>query len=562
MTSIGATSGVSTATRSTGTDYTDFDTKTMVEAKLQSRTARISRMTDEAKVNSAKISAYTDLRSKLAALDTAAMALRAAPDSGGKTLEVFRARAAYLTSSAGGDAGTQLSASVKAGTTLGNHTISVNRIAKLNILAASAQSSKSVALGWAGAFTVGVEGGARSKIAITADMSLADVAATINAETIASKVTATVMKVSENSYQLVLTATETGKAISLADVPGSSLLADSSKLGMIDGAGKVNAGAVLQAAQTAEVTVDGVTLTRSSNDIADALDGTTLHLYSVSPAGTSVNLEVSHDLNAVKKAVAAFVDAYNALRDIVIANRATKSDGTANADALLFGDMNLRAIATATQDILSSSAGGVSLAELGIGLDDQNKLKIDDTVLSNALLNHFDSVETVFSYKTTVSSGDLTLLRHPSSGFGFDLNVTVDAAGNLTRADIGGDTTMFTVSGGSIVGKAGTAYEGLTLLYTGKTAKTISVKLTQGMADRMYDVVEKFANTDSGTLSTELSVLSSGNDDLDKKIAALTASTQSYANYLYTLYGKMAARISEAQTTIKLFKALLKSGLD
>ena len=558
-----ATDGASLITsRSTGTDYASFDTKALVEAKLQPQTTRISRLSDEVKANTAKVTAYADLRAKLQALGTASQALRAAPDSGGKAADVFRARAAYLTSSAGGDAGTYLSASVKDGTATGSHTVSVVKIAKADILGAASQSSKTDPLGWTGTISLGVAGGAQAKVKVDAEMSLGEVAAAINAETGNTKVAASVMKISEGRYQLVFSATETGKAMQLSDADGGSLLADPAKLGMLDDKGQVRSGAVLQAAQKAELVIDGVPLVRDGNDIGDVLDGVTLHLYAEPPTGTVLKLEIDHDLNAVKKAVAAFVEAYNALRGVVVANQATKSDGTANDNTPLFGDLNLRAIGKDVQDVLSSSVGGVGLAELGIRFDAQNQLLIDETVFGNALLNRFDAVETLFSYKAAVSSGDLQLLRHPNASFDFKLNVTVDATGNVTGADVDGDASAFTVSGGAIVGKAGSAYEGLTLVYTGKTSKTISVKLTQGMADRLHGVADKFADADRGTLSAELSSLNKDTDDLNRKIETLKASTQSYANYLYTLYGKMAARISEAQTTIKLFKALLKSGLD
>lgn len=562
MTAAGSTSSVAvTTSRSSGVDYADFDTKALVEAKLQSRTAQISRLNDEVKVNNAKISAYKDLQNKIAMLGRSATALRSAPDSGGRRSDVFRAREASLTASSGARAETYLSASVRHDTALNGHSITISKVAKANILSSAVRSSQNDALGWSGSFTIGAGTTPNVTVIVSADMSLAEVTEAINAETGVTKVEASVMKVADNQYRLILTATETGKVIRLADTAGSSLLADASKFGLIDNSGDVKAENVLQAAQNAEFTVDGVSLVRSDNDVSDVLEGVTLRIYNPTPDGEVLTLKVNHDLNTIKTALTSFVESYNALRDIVISGQATKPDGSADGNATLFGDANLRAVA-AIQNILSSSVDGRGLGEIGIKFDADNKLTIHDGLLNKALLNDLDAVETLFSYRAVISSGDLTLLRHPNSSFTFELNVTVDASGKLIGADVGGDTSVFDVSGSAITGKAGTAYEGLTLLYTGKVSKTISVKLSQGMADRMHYVADKFANADSGVLSGLISSLGKANSNVDSRIQALEASTQSYAKYLSALYGRMANRIAQAQTTIKLFKAFLKSGLD
>ncbi len=544
-----------------GAGYDNFDTKALIEAKLQPRRSRISRLNDEVKVNSAKISAYSNLRSKLSALGRTATALRAAPDSGGRGGDVFRAREAKLATSSGARAETYLSASVRNDTALNSHSISVSKVAKANILSSAVRSSQNDALGWSGSFTLGAGTAPNVTVTVSVDMSLTEVAEAINAETGVTKIAASVMKVADNQYRLILTATETGKTIRLADTAGNSLLADASKFGLIDNSGNVKAENVLQAAQNAEFTVDGVSLIRSGNDVDDVLLGVTLRIYNPTPDREVLTLKVNHNLNTIKTAVTSFVESYNALRDIVISGQATKPDGSADGNATLFGDVNLRAVA-AIQNILSSSVDGRGLGELGIKFDADNKLTINDGLLNKALLNDLDAVETLFSYRAAISSGDLTLLRHPNSSFTFELNVTVDADGKVTGADVDGDTSTFSVSGSAIIGKPGTAYEGLALLYTGRTSKTISVKLSQGVADRMHYVADKFADADNGILSGLISSLSKTNGDVDKRIQALEASTKGYAQYLSTLYGRMANRISQAQTTIKLFQAFLKSGLD
>lgn len=564
MSTVSATSsGTSTSTTNTtsSTDYSSFDTEALVEAKLSSRYTRIDSMQTEVTDNETKIAAYQDLQGKLQALTTSLQTLRADPSSSGKASDIFRDRAAYLSSSTSAAASTYLSASVDEGTEMGSHTITIAQVAKTNILSSAAQSSKTDDLGWSGTIALGTEGGASADIVITDTMSLSDIADAINAQQGTSGVKASVMKVSDSSYQLILTGTATGTTITASDVSGT-LLSGSDTLGLLDGDGAVNADNVLQAAQNAQFTIDGVSITRSSNDIDDVLDGVTLHLYAAPSSDTTLTLEVDNDLSAVKEAITAFVDAYNTFRDFVVTNQSTQSDGTAEDEATLFGDSTLRGVANDAQTILSSAVDENSLAAIGITFDANNKLTVNDTTLENALQDDLNSVQSLFTYSMTASSGDLGLVRHPDKSLSFTLDITVDADGKLSGASIDGDSSMFTVSDGSIKGVAGTEYEGLTLVYTGTTAKSISVVLSQGLADQLYSKIDKVSNADTGTLTEVIDTLEDTNDDLDERISALEASTSSYKSALTTLYGSIASRMSTAQTTLDLLKALLNASSD
>jgi len=557
-TSSTSTTSTSSTTSST-TNYDDFDTASLVEAKLESRYNRIDSMETEVSENETKIAAYEDLQGMLQDLTDALETLRGDPSSSGKSSNVFLDRTAYLTSSSSTSASTYMSATVEEGTDLDTHTITITQVAKTNILGSSSQSSRYDTLGVSGTFTIGTSAGGSASITVDTDMSLGDIADAINAEQSTSGVKATVMKVSDSSYQLILTSIETGETITASDTSGTVL---TSTLGLLNSSGAINSSNVLQAAQNAIFSVDGVTITRSSNDIDDVLDGVTLHLYSAPSTDTTLTLEISNDLTGIQDAITSLVDTYNTLRDFIVTNQTTASDGTADDTATLYGDSTLRSIASTLQSILSSGTSDTSLAALGITFDDDNKLVVDDSALENALLDNLDDIESLFSYKMTSSSGDLGLVRHPNSSFDFTLDVTVDSSGTLTSASVNGDSSLFTVSGGTIKGATGSIYEGLTLVYTGSTSKSIDVVLTQGIADKMYYSSDAVGNSDSGTLVDVIEALQNNNDTLNDKIDTLTSSTQTYASYLYTLYSNMAAKISEAETTVKLLKALLNASTD
>lgn len=561
MTSVSSTtstSSTSSSTSTSSTDYLTFDTESLVEAKLESRYERIDSLNTEVSDNETKIAAYEDMQDLLQSLTTTLEALRADPSSTGKTSDVFRDRTAYLTASDGSTASTYMSATVDEGTDLGTHSVTITQVATTNIVSSVSQSSRYDDLDWSGTISVGTKGGSSAEIAITDNMSLGDIADAINAQTTTTGVVASIMQVSSGSYRLVMTTEDTGETITLSDVSGT-LLSSSSNLGILDSSGDIQSDNVLQKAQDAIMSVDGVTITRSTNDIDDVLDGITFHLYAAT--SSTLSLEVDNDLTGISDAINAFVTAYNSFRDFVVTNQATSTDGTASDDATLFGDATLRDIATEVQSALSSGIDETSLAAIGITFDDDNKLEIDSTTLQSALLDDLDGIQSLFTYTMTTSSGDLGMVRHPDSSLSFTLDLAV--SGDTLTASIGGDSSLFTVSGTSgawtLTGTEGSAYEGLTLVYTGTTSKSITVSTSQGIADQLYSDVNAVSDEDDGSLATLIDSLEDQNDDLNEKISALEDSTSSYKSTLTTLYASIASKLAAAETTLDLLKALLNA---
>jgi flagellar hook-associated protein 2 len=569
MTSSVSSTTSSTSTTSGTTSYSqnrnEFDTDALVEAAYQARLAKADTLSVSVTKNETKIAAYTDMQTKLQAVETSLDTLRSAPGTKGKASDVFLDRTTYLTSSTSTAASGILSATVEDGTEIGTHDIKVTQVAKVERLGGGSVSSRSDDLGWTGTFSLGTKatsdglsttGTLSTDISITADMSLDEIVDSINAAKASTGVTASVVKSSDSAYMIVLSGVETDRDITLSTTSGDNVL---NKLGLTDSAGaKV---VPLQKAQGAVLTVDSVPITRSSNTIDDAIDGVTLNLYKAE-AGNTLSLEVANDLSGISTQINAFVTAYNAFRDLVLTNQTTGSDGTASSGATLFGDSLLRSTSNTLQSMLGTAIDSTSLATIGITMDSSNKLVIDDTILENALTNSLSSVQDLFSYQATTSSGNLKLLSHgdgPTSA-DFDLKVTVDSTtGSITSASVDGDASLFTVSGNTIKGVKGSIYDGLSFVFTGKATQTVSVKISQGIADRMYQAIDTVANSDDGQLTEKISGLQDTNSDLETRISTIQTNATSYRDFLLDKYSKIEAKLAKAQSVLDLLEALNKA---
>lgn len=548
------TSTTSTSSTSYSQNRNEFDTSSLVEAAVEEKLARADTLETKVTDNETKIAAYQDLQDLLLTMQDSLEALRSDPSSTGKDDDVFLNRTAYLTSGTTTDADTLLAVTVEDGTDLGSHEVEITQVAKAERLGGGEQSSRSDDLGWSGSFSLGYtldDTSASATIDITEDMSLDDIVDAINAESSTTMVKASVITVSDGAYMIVLTGTQTAASIDLSDSDGSVL----QDLGLIDSSGdKVD---VLQEAQTAQLTIDGVDIERNSNLIDDAIDGISLTLYKAEE-GNTLTLEVDNSLSDIKEQIQALVDAYNSFRDFVITNQATADDGTADDSAVLFGDSTLRSISTSLQTALTSAIDETSLAALGITFDEDNKLELDEDTLDDALLNSLDDIQKLFAFTCTTSNGNLTMLRHGDSlqSADFTMDITVDSDGNVSAVSVDGDTSLFTISGSTIKGAEGSIYEGLSFVFTGSSSQSISVELSQGIADQMWQSVETVADEYDGTLTDMISDLEDANSDLEDRISDIETAAETYREYLLEKYANIEAKLAEAQSVLDLLEAL------
>lgn len=182
------------------------------------------------------------------------------------------------------------------------------------------------------------------------------------------------------NHRLVLSGRETGAANDL--VLAGSLTLGTMGPPFFDGLTKVDA-------EDASFTLMGVAMTSASNDVTTALPGVSFSLEGVHTGGETTNISVTRDDEAVGERMQSFVDAYNSVRDLILAqtryNESTESAGP------LSGDSTLRAVERSLQKALveSVATGGSfsTMSEIGIRFQDDGRLALDAEVLNAALAN-------------------------------------------------------------------------------------------------------------------------------------------------------------------------------
>jgi flagellar hook-associated protein 2 len=557
------TSSVSTASSTsyvTGT-ISGMDTDALIEAAVAQKTARADSIDLKVTANEAKITAYETLNDLLTAISDSMADLKSTTYSSlTNSSNAFDTKQAYLTASDGTDATDVIAVSAESTAVAASYTLTVEQLAKAMKVASSAQDS-TTALGQVGDLTLGVEGGTSAVIAVTADMTLSDLAAAINAQTTTTGVAATMLKVASGSYQLVLSAADTDVDIEITDASGIA-----QAIGLTDADGAF--ATVLQASQPAIVTIDGIEVTSSSNELTDTVSGLNISLLQTTATGQTITLDIEADYEDIKTAITDFITAYNALRAFAVTNQTVGADGTVAEDAVLFADSILRGVTKQLSSLLGGDVASSddlvgSLADMGITLNSANELELsDETTLDNLLLSNLDSLESFFESGFTTSDDALKLLKNKTSAsLDFTLDVTV-TDGAISDVTVGGKSGLFTISGSLITGAEGSIYEGLSFALVASESTSIAVSLSQGFADMITTLLDSYTDTATGVIAQQVTSLETTDTAYTTKADKIRDDAETYRTKLVAKYAAMETELYAAQVLQQQIEAILGSTSD
>ena len=163
----------------------------------------------------------------------------------------------------------------------------------------------------------------------------------------------------------------------------------------------------VQAATDAQLNVNGIEFTRSTNVIDDVLTGVSLTVNTVTDGAAHLN--ISQDNSQARANIVDFVAIYNE------AQRQMKDLANSSIDGALAGDSIFRSLTSSLRNIVlgssSSGSGDISnLSDMGISVARTGELVVDDTKLDDALAYSYSDVIQMFSANTddqSTSSSDV-----------------------------------------------------------------------------------------------------------------------------------------------------------
>jgi len=263
-------------------------------------------------------------------------------------------------------------------------------------------------------------------------------------------VTASVVGVGDGTYTLVLKSgegTTNALRITAAENPSGS------GLSTIDNT-STNSSKQKVAGTDAAFTVDGISLTRSTNQITDLFDGYQVNL--ISTTSTAANVTSSVDVSSATTNLQSFVDSVNKSRSIL--NSKTFRGTATDTAGELSDDPVIKNIKKQVERLTSTALSGfgadsVYISNLGIRTGRDGTLSLDATVLKNELENNPSSLDSVFNSMYSSTSSLLTASGGTSSppvAGTYAFVMTAYVSGNITGLNSNDTTPGVTSSNNTI----------------------------------------------------------------------------------------------------------------
>ncbi|ENM5776055.1 flagellar filament capping protein FliD [Vibrio mimicus] len=140
----------------------------------------------------------------------------------------------------------------------------------------------------------------------------------------------------------------------------------------------------------------GLKLTDSSNTFKGVIDGVDITVSKAQNAGDApINLSVGSDNESTKKQLDKFVESYNSI--ISTLDKYTQSGNEDEARGELANDPTLRSIESQLNNIIRSKFNGKRLSDVGITIERDGKMTVDNDKFTEAQKNNSAALEAMFN---------------------------------------------------------------------------------------------------------------------------------------------------------------------
>ena len=265
--------------------------------------------------------------------------------------------------------------------------------AEVDVWNSSAVATTSTALTNLGAGTLTISlGGTDYAIDYTATSTLDSIRDAIN-EKASSVMTASVLQVGTDSYELVITAKDTNKAITFSDSNTTSVLPEKN---LADTLALTN----IQPAKGATFKYNGIDIARDSNEITDLIVGVTITLNQNQSVTDNAAINIAQNSTSISSEIALFVNGYNSL--VTNLNDMTRSNREAGSVGIFNGESFVKSISRDLTNLITNvDTDGNSLMDYGISFDRQGVMSLDNDVFAKKFVTDPKGMETFFSGNST-----------------------------------------------------------------------------------------------------------------------------------------------------------------
>ena len=291
---------------------------------------------------------------------------------------------------------------------------------------------------------------------------------------------------------------------------------------------------VIQQGENASYTLDGASMTSSTNTVTNAMPGVTLNLLGADPK-TTLTVNVAPDTQGIEANVNSMINAYNAVISYVNTQMTyTPGSSTTGTTATagttggpLFGDTTLQSIKSQLQSSIMSQVGTGSmdyLSDIGITANSTGVLSLNTTTLESAISNNFSGVVNLLSDSATCSNSQFQYVLNSSSTQSGTYAIHIsqlsgtgqDVAGTIAGLDATGSGNTLTLN------NTASNANGLEISYTGTTVPAdATVTVNRGIASLIAGLTSEFTNSTNGTVTSQETGLKANITSLNSTVSQM-----------------------------------------
>ncbi len=262
---------------------------------------------------------------------------------------------------------------------------------------------------------------------------------------------------------------------------------------------------VLQQGTDASFTVDGISMTNSSNTVTTAIQGVTLNLLGADPK-TTLTLSVGHDVSGIENEINAMISAYNNVMSYINAQMSYNTQ-TQQTGGPLFGNATLTMVKSQLQSSVLAQVGTGAfkfLSQIGITQGGNAQLSLDTTTFENALSSNFNDVVNLLSDSAVTSNSQFQYVYNngqTQSGT-YNINITQlpgtdqNIAGQIDGYDASGQGNVLTLN------NTASNANGLEVSYTGTSVPaSATITINRGIASLIDSLVQGFTYPSTGAIN-------------------------------------------------------------
>lgn len=346
-------------------------------------------------------------------------------------------------------------------------------------------------------------------------------------------------------------ATPAAASFSTANLGGLSFLAFDPTAG---GQGSGRNLQQIQAAQSAQFTIDGIPITSETNTVTGAVKGVTFNLNQVTT--TPVRLDIKQDTTIVTNAVNAFVGAFNATSNLLKAQGASTGDLSRET----MPSQIQRELRAALRGTLS--AYNLSMSDVGMSFDKDGILSLNTSKFTEALAKDPTIARKLFADTGSTSDARISYVTATSD------TVPGTYAVNVSTATDGSSPAAGTINGASarasgnlLTGADGNNARGLVIrTVAGFTGDLGTVTFTRGFASNLLKTISALTDSNSGPLGTRTSTLNKQMKSLDDRTARENLRLAELEKRYRQQYSALDSQLARFQSTSNYIAQNLTSG--